>query len=154
MREIKFRAWHEEEKRMMDWDELACEEDDIYREMWLLRALRMSGDLKFMQYTGLKDQNGKEIYEGDILKRPCSNAWVHGDYSYQDVVYRNGTWIIQYLKSEKGKVLPKGYTAGHLIDCYDYDYKALVFDDDRLTHENSEVEVVGNIYENPELIGE
>lgn len=98
------------------------------------------------QYTGLKDKNSKEIYEGDVLKVPSINDHVHGNYSYKEVIYRNGTWIAQYIKSEKGQVVPRGYMAGHLIDCYDHDYKALVFYDDRLEH--TEIEVVGNIYEN------
>lgn len=97
------------------------------------------------EYTGLKDKEGKEIYEGDVIKVPSINDHVHGNYSYKEIIYRNGTWIAQYIKSEKGQVVPRGYMAGHLIDCYDHDYKALVFYDDRLEH--TDIEVVGNIYE-------
>jgi uncharacterized phage protein (TIGR01671 family) len=106
--------------------------------------------LQYMQYTGLNDKNDNPIYEGDIVKVPSINDHVHGNYSYKEVIYRNGTWIAQYIKSEKGQVVPRGYMAGHLIDCYDHDYKDLVFYDNRL--EDTDIEIVGNIYENTDLL--
>ncbi len=66
MREIKFKFWHREEKKMyivthldnlLDFPSVICEN----------RAFSLKeGDL--IQYTGLKDKNGKEIYEGDIVE--------------------------------------------------------------------------------------
>ncbi|WP_158664777.1 YopX family protein [Bacillus mycoides] len=147
MREIKFRLYRKTSKEMISWEklcknpfELSILKDNEENERWS----------SFMQYTGLKDSKGNEIYEGDILKVPSINDHVHGNYSYKEVIYRNGTWIAQYIKSEKGQVVPRGYIAGHLIDCYDHDYKALVFYDDRLEH--TDIEIIGNIHENADLL--
>jgi uncharacterized phage protein (TIGR01671 family) len=167
MRDIKFRAWDKDENRMhQDVDVLRngqiiyFEVDEYGEPTHWHNNYDYNFEKKFadtyivMQYTGLKDKNGKEIYEGDIVKSPCDiEGSIHGEFSFQEVVYRIGTWIVQYLKSETGFKLPRGYTAGLLIDSYDHDTKSLVFYDGRLGSDNSMIEVIGNIYENPELLG-
>lgn len=72
------------------------------------------------QFTGLKDMNGKEIYEGDILDYGC--------YGKFEVVWHNGAFKIRKLGFKNGNL-------SYLADCY-----------------LDELEVIGNIYENPELI--
>lgn len=57
MREIKFRAW------------LNMQEEMLYANIYGAGELFAGRDCEIMQYTGLKDKNGKEIYEGDILRR-------------------------------------------------------------------------------------
>lgn len=66
MRDIKFRAWDKEEKLMI--------ENGSFDGSIPLG----DKDLIFMQYTGLKDKKGKEIYEGDILLH--NNSYVKSKY--------------------------------------------------------------------------
>jgi len=64
-REIKFRAWHEINKNMHPPSSMfeITTNGQIYRE-----GFNCTDDYILMQYTGLKDKNGKEIYEGDIYR--------------------------------------------------------------------------------------
>ncbi len=65
MREIKFRAWDMHREGMFGWDSYEIQNN-------VLKNLN-NVSLVFMQYTGLKDKNGKEIYEGDIVRLHCFN---------------------------------------------------------------------------------
>jgi len=115
MREIKFRAWDSE-------NEIMFTEEKMVLECLAQRVLfPLSYQFfQFMQYTGLKDKNGKEIYEGDVIsmrgQEPCPVVWELGQF-------------ILRLQNQ--------------ID--DYYIHAVL-------NPNNCAKVIGNIYENPELL--
>ena len=82
MRVIKFRAWYNQTNEMINWNEIQeCVRNIDWDDFM--------ADCELMQYTGLKDKNGVEIYEGDIVRIKYSD---NGD-SYTEVVtviYENG----------------------------------------------------------------
>lgn len=82
------------------------------------------------QYTGLTDKNGVKIFEGDVVR--ISEDYYDGlHYSGNEVYYSDGAFCVEYETPE-------------------YDITSIGF----LVREGVEVEVIGNIYDNPELIGE
>ena len=139
MREIKFRAWNKVEKFIdtawsIDWEhELVCH-----------RAHNQSdlNDCVLMQYTGLKDKNGREVFEGDVLKMVCElytnfGKTPTGKYntSFHHVIWYKNGWGSQVIKNNGvGKI--NGFKDNSLEITLKYS------------------EVIGNIYENPELLEE
>ena len=90
---------------------------------------------KLMQCTGLKDKNGKLIYEGDIVQTTFEN----NSKIIFSVVWDNKTALFN------GKIIKKEGINNYFMPNLDYLYYLL-------GNEKDEVEVIGNINENPELI--
>ena len=65
MREIKFRAWHQENETMVNFDNNKLV-SDVYQMNHLACLMRGDYGDVLMQYTGLKDKNSKELYHDDI----------------------------------------------------------------------------------------
>ena len=119
MREIKFRAWDKENKKMMKVSSLHLENKEIsVKENETFHLFRMQ-DL--MQYTGLKDKNGKEIYEGDIV--------------VLNNIENDNMCIVRYEHSS-------------------YRLEGWSLREDLSNVEDRFLEVVGNIYENKNLLEE
>lgn len=143
MRELKFRAWYPATKQMLyfagkgmckeygtltfDWVD---ENEQPIQPPWvtgegkyLPEGVYDSESFELMQYTGLKDKNGKEIYEDDIV----TTKFYPEPYL---VEWNNEGWIAD------GSMHPE-------LNCTGW---CLPHDD--------QIEVIGNIYENPEILNE
>ena len=117
MREIKFRVWDGDRVHIVD---LYWFEEGGVRE-WPVKSFSSEyEDIVLMQYTGLKDKNGVEIYEGDVVRNLSTTK-------QQQYRKRVVTWA-QY--SRRGVGFNVGATYGGAVT----------------------LEVIGNIYENPELV--
>ena len=144
MREIKFRAWNLDKRKFEDLSNIAIAPEDGK----LLRAnetdefIYETGAFELMQYTGLKDKNGKEIYEGDIVK---FHAFIEGGgLSGSHETDYNGKGIIEYRDDGMCFVI----NAKSPYENKNIDW--LVQDTSNFGEEC--FEVIGNIYENPELL--
>ena len=106
MRKIKFRVWIKRAQQMATWEEIQ-QRKNIHR-------LLDNGEYQLMQYTGLSDKNGVDIYERDVVT-------LDNRETFKEIKW----WVGGYY-----------------------------FDDGSPVSDYTNIEVIGNIYENPELIGD
>lgn len=82
--------------------------------------------------TMFLDYRGGAILLGDVVRVPITiNQELHGEWAYYRVRKAPGGYVFSYLRSEKGQILPEGYTAGYMHDQLtgsdEHDMKTLVF---------------------------
>jgi uncharacterized phage protein (TIGR01671 family) len=147
MREIKFRARHKKRKVMIwnsypqNWEDYKEEyrADDDFLRLTLIELICKDEGFEVMQYTWLKDNNWVEIYEGDIVKSKYWHIWIvlFGEYEqdWSGQEYSPSVCLWFYVKIVGKK----------LSSCY-LTYDSIL--------ESKISEVIGNIYENPELLQE
>ncbi|MFF2793514.1 YopX family protein [Lysinibacillus xylanilyticus] len=116
MREVKFRFWDKEFKRFSE-----------VPQKYAIQDINHYTDYELMQYTGLKDCNGEEIFEGDLIKDFINEK------TYQVFWDNYGMFIFTELNSTTGG-----------LDYYQLEDEASM----------ACLMVIGNIYENPELLEE
>lgn len=129
MKNIKFRAYDSLAKKMYNWTEL------LNQNLKNIFTIPEQCGYNLMQYTGLKDRNMKEIYEGDIIK---VNEDIRKAFDLKKIMYVVFMEGAFYLKAEKE-------IKWELLRCF----PAIVG-----IEGNARVEVIGNIYDNPELLEE
>lgn len=127
-REIKFRFWGDFGALNEDSDK--CEKEMLYGDEFCffsnepIDVLFADKTIVVMQFTGLKDKNGKEIYEGDVLK-----INLYDDLEWNTKVrFRNGGFCID-VEGEEYNVTLIGFL-----------------------NDEASAEIIGNLYENPELL--
>ena len=144
-REVKFRAWDGERmiylsdlsiglkkgKRISPYAYFATDTFGSYVKL---------GNHEVMQFTGLKDKNGKEIYEGDILRFPAKDKWDKINYSCFEVFFHDGDACSNY---NIGFTMDRMHNHGSVCGGWVPPFKP---------EKTTKMEVIGNIYETPKLL--
>jgi uncharacterized phage protein (TIGR01671 family) len=140
MREIKFRAWDTHRHEFLSGGEvfIAIQSGKHPQNVIYLDIIKDPNKYKdrflLQQYTGLKDKNGKEIYEGDILHFAVFD-YNGADTQHKGVIKWQGTRFAIWHDNEQEYYGSDG-----------------AFDLDWVSSQDDELEIIGNIYENSKLL--
>lgn len=158
MRTLKFRAWSKDYKDMVYdvgvtpdqracWEAtpgvMVCEDECLETLAEVINHEDAKNDV-LMQYTGLKDKNGKEIYEHDVV-----NWWHNGKPREINRVIewsdKNWGYCLKFIRKDAEDYNPLDPVPGQLA-WTEYGYLC------HAINSTVELEVVGNVYENPNLL--
>ena len=144
MNSIKFRIWDKAKKHFCDYENTRNDPrgyDEWYGDLTqtfkeTLNSIQEDDNLIIQQFTGLKDNNGKEIYDGDIVRGQEStfdknaNGWIDGEFENSHIWYDCHSATLVASQN------------------HPYSETSFVFTSYSLFN----IEVIGNIYESPELL--
>lgn len=124
MKELKIKAWLKKEKKMvsiigidLNYEYIRYTEDDnLFNENYKTAEFK---NIELLQFTGLKDNGGQELYEADVIKFNDGIDDIYGLISYDD---EDGTYRVSYENITE-----------------------------HLSEREGDFEIVGNIFENPDL---
>lgn len=124
MKELKIKAWLKKEKKMVsiigidfNYEYIRYTEDDnLFNSDYKVAEFK---DIELLQFTGLKDNGGQELYEADVIKFNDGVDDIYGLISYDD---EDGTYRVSYENITE-----------------------------HLSYREGDFEIVGNIFENPDL---
>lgn len=131
---LKFKAWDKDKKVMSIIDEIDFNSGYIL----ISTGYKSFDEVKLLQYTGLKDKNNTEIYDGDIVEFDTSLAYEYGILNKAIVTISNidGVIPVLFTVEECGDIVEWSY--------FEKDIDELDFFDD--------CKIIGNIYETPHLL--
>ena len=147
MREIKFRVWDKNMKQMSSSlnkeQEFRFSNETSY--ITLAQAFRYSNSYRLIQFTSLKDKNGKEIYEGDIIK---ASQWEYAKENFKPLGKKSdyeGIFLIELIIGHWG-------LETHWKPISGYECSTHIMGDENEEGNMIQIEKIGNKFENPELL--